>query len=126
MIPKVVNFPFKNTSVHDKGKKKFSVKTPTHPYTVADMIYNSIQLYEINSPHAYDIHPSSNYGFIIMDQDENILMIENSIEELEIPYISTFQMKCPEGEKAPWQTIFLLKMSVSMQKVFAFISLTMQ
>jgi len=109
MITKVVNFPFKNTSIHDRGTKKFSVKTPTHPYPVIDMMYTNIKLYEINSPHAYNVHPSNNYGFIIMDQDDNILMIENPVEDLEIPYISTFEMNPAEGEKAPPQTIFFIK-----------------
>lgn len=119
MIPGIVNFPFTNTSVFSKGYQKFKVEIPNAISKVNDHIFNMVNFYQIVSPLAYNIHPSDDYGFICMDQQQNILMIENEIEELEIPHISTVLF--PEAEKlhAPLQTIFYIKNVSEYSKGFA-------
>ena len=119
MIHGIVNFPFDNTSIFPKGVQKFKIDIIDAAGRHNSHIFQQVKFYQIISPRAYNIHPSDEYGFVCMDKQQNILMIENEIDDLEIPHISTVLF--PEDEKlhAPRQTIFYIKNVSDYTKGFA-------
>ena len=109
MIPNLVNFPLKNAAVFNEGKYKMRLH-PLSDVKVTSLVYSNISFYHIKSPTVYSIHPNPDYGFIIMDEQNNILMVENEIECLEIPFITVVEViKNAAGELPTQQVVFYIR-----------------